>query len=144
MKTIAHLLLGLTLALATASAHEKAVGGPNGGRLLTALEPHAEFLLLPDRKVQITFLDADDKPAPPTGQTVTVTTGSRLAPTTLAFAKAGDVLVSTNPVPAGDNLPVVVQIKPSPEARAVVERFNLNLALCPDCNRREYACVCDH
>ncbi len=144
MKTIAHLLVGLILALTVASAHEKAVGGPNGGRLLTALEPHAEFLVLPDRKVQITFLDADDKPAPPAAQIVTVTTGSRLAPTTLAFLKVGDVLVSTNPVPAGDNLPVVVQIKPSPDAQTVVERFNLNLALCPDCNRGEYACVCDH
>ena len=45
--------------------HAKKEAGPNGGRLLTALEPHAEFFVLPDRRVQITFLDAQDKPVAP-------------------------------------------------------------------------------
>jgi hypothetical protein len=144
MKTIAQLVLGLTLVLTLASAHENAVCGPNGGRLLVALEPHAEFLVLTDRRIQIIFLDMEDKPVPAAAQTVTVTTGSRLAPTTLRFEKSGDKLVSTTSLPSGDNLPVVVQIKTSPDAKTVVERFNLNLALCPECKRGEYACICDH
>ncbi len=146
MTTKPSLLLVLVFAASvlTALAHEKAVGGPNGGRLLTKLEPHAELLVREDRRIQIVFLDGQDKPVPAAGQTVTVTTGSRLSPTTLTFERSGDVLVSTRPLPEGNNLPAVVQIRVSPESSPVVERFNLNLATCPDCSRHEYACICDH
>jgi hypothetical protein len=47
-------------------------------------------------------------------------------------------------LPEGNNLPAVVQIRVTPDAAPVVERFNLNLATCPDCSRHEYACICDH
>jgi hypothetical protein len=142
-----HTLLLLALLLASPLAtlgHESAVGGPNGGRLLTKLEPHAELLVRDDRRIQVVFLDADDKPVPAANQTVTVTTGSRLSPTTLTFERSGDVLVSTRALPEGDNLPAVVQIRVTPGAPPVIERFNLNLATCPDCDRHEYACACDH
>ncbi len=146
MKT-SHTLLLLALLLVSPLAtfgHENAVGGPNGGRLLIKLEPHAELLVREDRRIQIIFLDEQDKPVPVANQSVTVTTGSRLSPTTLAFERSGDVLVSTRPLPEGNNLPAVVQIRVTPDAPAVVERFNLNLATCPDCKRHEYACICDH
>lgn len=142
-----HALLLLALLLVSPLAtfgHESAVGGPNGGRLLTKLEPHAELLVRDDRRIQVIFLDEQDKPVPVANQTVTVTTGSRLSPTTLAFERSGDVLVSTRPLPEGNNLPAVVQIRITPDAPPVVERFNLNLATCPDCKRHEYACICDH
>jgi hypothetical protein len=139
------LLLALLLAAPLATfGHENAVGGPNGGRLLTKLEPHAELLVREDRRVQVIFLDEQDKPVPVANQTVTVTTGSRLSPTTLAFERSGDALVSTRPLPEGNNLPAVVQIRVTPDAAPVVERFTLNLATCPDCSRHEYACICDH
>lgn len=125
-------------------SHEKKVAGPNGGRLLTAVDPHAEFLVLPDRKVQITFLGEDDKPATPVAQVVTVTVGDRAAPTKLNFAKSGKVLVSDGTLPAGNDLPTVVQIKVTPEAKTVVEKFNLNLSKCPTCAYAEYACICAH
>ena len=148
MKHTAHSLLTmfvLSLVLAcTSQAHEKNVGGPNGGRLLTAIEPHAEFLLLPDRKVQITFVNDDGAAIAPFGQVVTVTTGERLKPTRLYFTAAGNSLVSNQAVPAGDDLPVIVQIKPSATAKTIVERFHLNLSVCGDCKRAEYACICDH
>ena len=42
--------------------------GPNGGRLITSVEPHAEFLVTKDRKVQITFVGHDDKVVPASAQ----------------------------------------------------------------------------
>jgi len=124
-------------------SHAKKEAGPNGGRLLVALEPHAEFLVTADRKVQITFLDRNDKPVAPAEQVVMVTAGQRSSPTKLAFVRSGDVLVSNVALPAGNDFPTVVQIKLTPTAKWVTEKFNLNLSKCPDCANAEYACTCD-
>jgi hypothetical protein len=138
----------VALALPTLAAddhtHEQKEAGPNGGRVLTATQPHAEFFVTADRKVQITFLGEDGKDTAPAGQTVTVTAGERSAPTKLTFIKVGEVLVSEQPLPEGNDFPTVVQIKDTPEAKAVVEKFNLNLSPCPGCKLAEYACICSH
>ena len=118
--------------------------GPNGGRILHGVEPHAEFLILEDRKVQIAFVDDDLKAIPVENQVVSVFAGDRSNPTTLAFARQGDVLVSDTALPAGNDFPVVVQIKTTPEAEAVIEKFNANLEKCPTCKFQEYACICEH
>jgi len=150
MKTITLRCIALLFVLALAVAgpqvhgHEKKVGGPQGGRLLKAIDPHAEFFVTPERKVQITFLDAADKPVAPTGQSVVVTIGERAAPATLSFTRKGNSLLSDQVIPAGDDLPTVVQIKTSPDAKEVVERFHLGFAKCPDCKNPEYACTCGH
>ncbi|MBL9206497.1 MAG: hypothetical protein JNN01_15505 [Opitutaceae bacterium] len=123
-------------------SHAKKEVGPNGGRLLTAIEPHVEFFVTADRKVQITFLDASDRPVAPTSQVVTVTTGQRSAPTKLSFAKSGGVLLSDIALPAGNELPTVVQIRLAPGGKLVTEKFNLNLAQCAECKHPEYACTC--
>lgn len=146
MKTPVLTLLA-TLALITSLAAHSAVqktAGPNGGRILTKVEPHAEFFVTADRKVQITFLGEDGKPVAPAAQTVTVTAGDRSAPVKLTFTQSGDTLLSEQSLPDGDNFPTVVQIKVTPDARTVVEKFNLNLSLCPGCKLAEYACTCDH
>lgn len=146
-KTI-HLLAALILALPAFAGdnhdHAKKEAGPNGGKILTAVEPHAEFFVTSDRKVQITFLDDNGKAIAPAAQTVTVTAGERSAPTKLTFAKSGNVLISDKSLPEGTAFPAVVQIKLTPEAKAVVEKFNLNLAKCPECKLAEYACTCAH
>lgn len=147
MKTTAiHLLATLILALPALAAddHAKTEAGPNGGKILTAIEPHAEFFVTADRRVQITFLGGDGKAIAPAAQTVIVTTGDRTAPTKLTFVKSGDALVSEQAIPEGNNLPTVVQIKVTPEARAAVAKFNLTLAKCPGCKLPEYACTCAH
>ena len=41
--------------------HAKKIAGPNGGRVLTGVEPHLEFFLTKDRKVKITAVDDDGK-----------------------------------------------------------------------------------
>jgi hypothetical protein len=149
MKSIAlHLLAALTLALPAFAAdeheHGKTKAGPNGGRVLTAVEPHLEFYVTKDRKVEISALDDKNKAIALDGQTVTVTAGDRAKPTKLEFKAEGGKLVSTNAVPAGNDFPVSVGIKAKPNAKLVYEKFNLNLNKCPDCKNLEYACECDH
>ncbi len=124
--------------------HAKKIAGPNGGRVLTGVEPHLEFFVTKDRKVKITAVDDDGKAVPIGEQSVTVTGGSRANPTRMAFAKDGDSLISDSAFPEGNNLPVIVQIKAKPDAKAVIEKFTLNLSDCPGCDHPEYACTCDH
>jgi len=124
--------------------HEKVQAGPNGGRILHGVEPHLEFLVTEDRKVRITAVDDENEAIPIAAQSVRVIGGDRTNPTRLSFEKEGDVLVSDSTVPEGENFPVVVQIKPTPDAKTVLEKFQVNLEDCPTCEYREYACVCDH
>ena len=138
------ILSSLTLHAGPNHSHEKKEAGPNGGRILTAIEPHAEFLVTADRKVQITFVDDKGKAIAPAEQVVTVTTGERSAPLKMTFTKTETTLLSEQTVPEGNNFPVVVQIKTSPDAKPIVEKFTLNLSTCPDCKYAEYACICSH
>jgi hypothetical protein len=144
MNTLLRLLALTALAITVATAHEKVAAGPNKGRLLTVVEPHAEFLVTAERKVQITFVGEDGKPVAPADQVVTVTAGDRSAPTKLTFTKTGNVLLSDTALPAGNDFPAVVQIKITPDAKPVYARFNLNTSVCGECKNAEYACTCGH
>ncbi len=141
----------LTLALAfTASAADKdkheheAKAGPTGGRLITEVEPHVEFFVNKDKKVEIRFINDDMKVVAPGAQVISVTVGDRSAPTKLSFTKDGDKLVSDKTVPEGNDLPTVVQIRAKEGDKAINEKFNLNLSDCPTCKNKEYACTCAH
>ena len=135
--------LGLLIAglnIASADHHEK-MKAPNDGRIISSVTPHAEFLVTKDKKVEIRFMEAG-KVVAPTTQVVTITMGDRANPTKLAFTKDGDKLVSDKMVPAGDKLPVVLQIAAKEGDKAVTEKFNLDMSACPDCKIAEYACDC--
>lgn len=143
----------LTLALAfIASAADKdkhdheheAKAGPTGGKLITEVEPHVEFFVNADKKVEIRFFDDDMKVVAPGEQVISVTLGDRSAPTKLTFTKDGNKLISDKAIPEGADLPTVVQIREKEGAKAVTEKFNLNLAQCPTCKNKEYACTCAH
>ncbi len=123
---------------------EKSEGGPNGGRLITSVEPAVEFIVQEDRTVEIQLLDDNRNPVTPTNQVITLIGGERTSPTTLAFAKKGNRLVSDQPIPEGGSVPVVLQIMASANAEVVREKFNVNLSECPTCDYQEYACVCGH
>jgi hypothetical protein len=150
MKSIAlNLLTALAFAVPAFAAekehkHEKKEAGPNGGRVLTAVEPHLEFLVTKDRKVEIIALTDDLKATKLTGQVIAVTAGDRSKPTKLEFKEEGGKLVSSNTLPAGNDYPVSVSIKPGASGKAVYEKFNLNLEKCPTCKYLEYACICAH
>ena len=143
MKTKITAIAALIASLTFATAAEK-IKAPNGGRIIDTVEPHAEFLITTDKKIEIRFLDDAGKVIAPAAQVVTVTMGDRANPTKLAFTKDGDKLVSDKVIPEGKELPVVVQIKVTPDAKSVTAKFNLNLANCPTCEHAEYACTCAH
>ena len=127
-----------------AAAHVKKKAGPNGGRVITKVTPNVEFFVLPDRKVKLTFLDDAGKPLAVAQQTATVTSGDRMNPVKLTFTAKDGALVSEQPLPAGDNVPVVLQLKMAPEASSVTEKFGVNFSTCPECKLKEYACICGH
>lgn len=145
LKSLLLLATVASLAATPAFADEgRKVAGPNGGRILQSVTPHVEFYVNAERKVQFTFLDASNRAIAPAAQSVTVTTGSRSAPLVLKFSRQGDILVADAPLPEGRNFPAVIELKASPEAEAVIEKFNLNLATCGECKHHEYACICGH
>lgn len=130
-------------------SHAAKITGPNNGRILTELKPHAEFFVTAERKVRLTFVDDSGKPvAIPEGFTATLITGDRASPTTLQFAKEGEgaaaTLLSTTVLPEGTNIPAILRAKPDAGAQPVTIRFQLNLAKCGECDRAEYACACAH
>ncbi len=62
----------------------------------------------------------------------------------MIFAKDGDTLLSDKPLPDGNNVPIILQVKSAVDADNVTERLNVNLAECPTCKHKEYACTCEH
>lgn len=136
------LAIALTLAFAASHAGGKKPVTPNAGRLIDKVEPKLEFFVTKDRRVEITPLDASNKPIATGAQVVTVIAGERSNPTKLALAAKDGKFTSEGKLPAGNDFPVVVQIKANPDAKTVNEKFNLNLEPCPDCKVPEYACVC--
>jgi hypothetical protein len=124
--------------------HEHAVAGPNQGKVLHEVEPHAELFVTKDRRIRITFLGEDGKPLPPADQSITVTCGSRSAPTRMEFTKLEDGFLSDKPLPDGMNIPTVLQIRMTPDGEKTTVRLNINLEKCPTCEHLEYACTCEH
>ena len=142
-------LLGATNVNASAGhGHDHAPhqnkGGPNGGRVIQLVEPNLEFLLTPERFVQITFLDHDGEVVPAGEQVVTAIGGSRSAPTEVKFVEKDGRLISTAALPEMKNMPIILQIKTTSEAKAVREKFYLNMSNCSGCDYKEYACICGH
>lgn len=124
--------------------HDRPEAGPNGGRLIKSVEPHLEFFVTEEGFVQITFLSEDNEILVPKEQTVSLIGGDRQKPVRLRFEIKGKVLISTEALPEGNNLPIILSIKPNKTSKTVRERFHLNLSDCPSCDYKEYACICDH
>lgn len=140
----AALLFATSVRADSSHGHEKKEAGPNGGRVITNVEPHLEFFVTSGRKVRITFLGGDGKAIAPAAQAVTAICGDRSKPTRMTFANADGSLISDKPLPEGNMIPLVLQVKISPEAKTVTEKFMVNLAECPECSHKEYACMCEH
>lgn len=146
--TLAIAALGLALNVSAAEKekhdHDHAKAGPTGGKLISEVEPHVEFFVNKENKVEIRFVDDDMKVVAPGEQVISVILGDRSSPTKMTFTKDGDKLISDVAVPEGSDHPTVVQIKTTPDAKAVTEKFTLNLSQCPTCKLKEYACTCEH
>ncbi|GHC51246.1 hypothetical protein [Roseibacillus persicicus] len=124
--------------------HAKVPASPNGGRILTEIEPHAELLVTENRKLQITFLDDEGKKVAVDQQSASAHTGQRSAPVRMTFEVKDGILISDKALPKGMNIPAILQVKITPEAKSLTIRLNLNLENCPTCDYLEYACTCDH
>lgn len=122
---------------------EPVVPGPHGGRLLAAEPLRAEFFVTPERHVEITFYDANLKPAAPGAQTLAVTAEPASGRVKLELEKTASGFVSKQALPDGEPYRVVVQVRANPEAKPQNFRIDLNLGNCGECHRAEYACTCE-
>ena len=122
--------------------HGRKIDGPNGGRVITTVEPHLEFFVTADRKVRITALDEEGRTVDVRADAVRLIGVDRMNPTRMTFRKDGKSLISDKAFPEGNRFPVVLQIKFGPDDGTVYEKFMLNLDDCAECKHKEYACVC--
>lgn len=118
--------------------------GPNHGKLITDVEPHLEFFLTKDRKVQLTFVDDHNKVVARPDAGFSMICGDRAKPTKLTFEKTLTGYISKEKLPDGKNIPTVLRVKSSKDGKTETIRFNINLNDCPGCEFLEYACTCDH
>ena len=145
MLGITALLSMLALPVFAADGHDHAhKTSPKGGRLLDKTEPHAELVVEKDRTVTINFYNEEMKPVPATTQAVTLIADAKPSKATLQFEKKGDSLVSKTALPEGEGYGVVVQFKQTADTKPVNFRLKLDLAVCGECKRAEYACICEH
>ena len=125
--------------------HDKPMPGPKGGKVLETEPLHAEFFVQTDKKVSITFYDESMKPIAPGEQAVKVIAEAPSGKATLDFEKTGGAFVSTTALPNGDGYRIVVQIRPTADAKPQNFRIDYHDEMCGECKLAEYACVCsDH
>jgi hypothetical protein len=122
--------------------HGHDIKAPNGGRVLHDVEPHAEFFVTKDRKVQITFLNEDGKGVA-SDNTLRAIGGKRTKATRFTFEKTKNGFLSNEKLPEGKLVPIVLMFKNAKGQKSNV-KFNVNMADCPTCDFLEYACTCDH
>ena len=134
--------LAVVLLSSAVYAAEKVEAGPRGGRLLATEAPRPEFFVEKDRTVSIAFYDANQKQVPAGAQSVTAIAEAKSGRKKLEFEKKGDLLVSKSPLPEGNGYTVVVQYRPTADARPKNFRVPLNMETCGGCDRAEYACTC--
>lgn len=146
MKTKSLLITAMALLAAVSlPAAEKIVGGPKGGRLLDTAPQKAEFFVTKDRKAEIIFYDAALKPVAASSQVVAITAEPKSGRAKVDLEKTATGYVSKTPLPASaEPYRVVVQIREKEGATPKNFRIDLNLDVCGECKRAEYACTCDH
>lgn len=143
MKTFIFSLL-IAAVITPAFAAEARPAGPKGGRLLDTAPLRTEFVVTADRHVEITFYDSALQPTAPTGQVVSVVAEPRTGRAAVALESSAHGFVSALPLPeATEPYRVVVQVRASADAKPQNFRIDLNLAACAECQRAEYACICE-
>lgn len=133
----------IALVVSVTALFAKPIPGPKGGRILTTDAPHAEFFVEKDRTVVVSFYDKALKPVALSGQVVNATAEAKTGKVALSFVEKNGALVSTAPLPEGDDYTVVVQIRDNANARPKNHRVLFHDEICAECKRAEYACVCE-
>ncbi len=122
----------------------KPIAGPKGGKLLENAAPRAEFLIGADRRVTVSFYDAQLKPVSASGQVVAVTAEPKSGKVALTMEAKDGAFVSKEPLPEGESYTIIAQVKASADATPQNFRIKLDLTDCGGCKLKEYACTCDH
>ena len=145
MKTIRRILIAVSLLAFTGNALADATvkAGPRKGRMLPIENQNAEFFIETDRSISIAFYDATMNAQPPADQVVTAIAEAPSGKVKLGFEKKGGLLVSKAPLPAGELYTIVVQVRPTADAKPKNFRIQLDLSVCKGCDNPEYACTCD-
>lgn len=108
---------------------EAVAAGPNGGHVVQSAG-HFSFEVVVDkqRKARITVLDDHGQPKAAGGVEIHGIAGERSAPVKLTFTMGeGGVLVSDKVLPPGAHIPMILVVKPGPDAKPVTERFELHV-----------------
>ncbi len=132
------------MALMAVTVQAGVVGGPRGGKFLDNPAPRAEFFVNTDRKVEVRFYDAELKVVPPGEQVVNVIAEAPSGKVRLNLQRSGEALTSDEALPEGDGYLIVVQIKENPAGKTQNFRITYHTELCGECQRAEYACICEH
>jgi hypothetical protein len=144
MKPYRKTVLTLIALAATATAlFAKPIPGPKGGRVVTTDAPHVEFFVEKDRSVVVSFYDKDLKPIAASTQLVNATAEAKSGKVKLAFTPKAGALVSSAPLPEGDDYTVVLQVRETPDAKPKNYRVLFHDEICAECKRAEYSCICD-
>ena len=122
----------------------KPLAGPKGGKLLDNAAPRAEFLIGADRRVTVTFYDAQLKPVPASGQVIAVSAEPKSGKMVLTMEAKDGAFVSKEALPDGDGYNLIVQVKATADATSQNFRLKFDLGDCGGCKLKEYACICDH
>lgn len=138
MKTL--LLSLLSIGALVAAEPAKPATEPRPGRALEAPGVRADFLIQPDRKATVTFVDEAGKPADRGDRTVTVKVDGK----DVALEAQPNGFVTKEPLPTKEPAQIVVQVRTKADAKPVNFRVTLNTSLCGECKRPEYGCVCGH
>ncbi|MCO5044805.1 MAG: hypothetical protein M9935_05945 [Kiritimatiellae bacterium] len=117
---------------------------PHGGRILESDGIRAEFFVNEAREVELRFL-GDEHEVESVGErrasAIVVHASER---TELSFEAKGDALVSTAALPDGDGYTIVVRIATREGEKPRNFRIAYHAEACDECNRPEYACICEH
>ena len=128
--------IGVLVAADTA----KSVADVQPGRRLEAPGLSAQFVIQPDRKAIVSFVDLVGKPVARGERTVIVKVDGK----DIALEPQPNGFITKDPLQAKEPAPIVVQIRASAVAKPTNFRLTLNTALCGECKRQEYGCTCAH
>ncbi len=147
MKKLYALFVIMALGIApliAVDAYAEVKAGPRKGLIMEIPDKNAEFFVEKDRKISIAFYDSAMKPVAPASEVITAIAEATSGKTKMEFEKQGDKFVSKTALPEGENYQVVIQIKPSENAKPKNFRIKYLSHICGECHNPEYACICRH
>lgn len=110
------------------------------GRLLEAPGIRADFLIRPDRKATVSFVDAAGKPVLRGEYTVILKVDGK----DVALEPEPNGFITKEPLTAKEPAPIIVQLRAAADAKPANFRLTLDTSLCGECKRPEYGCTCVH